>query len=302
MDLRRLRYFAAVAEHLNFRKAAEVLNTSQPSLSQQMRGLERDIGVQLFERNKRSVRLTNAGVEFLAGIRTVIAEFEASGQRARAAKEGLRGRLRLGAAGMILVEDLPPIVQAYRRAFPDVDVSLVVMRSPDLEDALRLEKIDIAFGNSIARSDDLHTLDLWSFPSRAVVPVHHPVAARPAVHLRELNGETLIVHPRRGGAGGANSVVMRLVYEQGFIPGNVREVSEIADLETLIGLVACGLGITILPSPFERLNWPLVVFVPIMGTQYASRISACWRIGDTSPLIEKFLRIARDRQHAPAIA
>ena len=82
MELRRLRYFLSVAEHLNFRRAAEALQTSQPSLSQQIRGLESELGVELFERSKRRVRLTNAGAEVLYGARRAIAEFDSAAPRA----------------------------------------------------------------------------------------------------------------------------------------------------------------------------------------------------------------------------
>ena len=96
------------------------------------------------------------------------------------------------------------------------------------------------------------------------------MAARERIRLSDLNGETLITHPRRGGAG-ANSQVMALCREQGFTPKAIQEVSEIADLETLIGLVSCGLGVTILPSSFEKIAPPSVVFRPIAGTAEAAR-------------------------------
>jgi DNA-binding transcriptional LysR family regulator len=112
--------------------------------------------------------------------------------------------------------------------------------------------------------------------------------------LRDLSGETLITHPHRGG--GAGSSVMALCHEQRFTPGSIREVSEVADLETLIGLVACGLGVTILPSPFERLlASPLIVFRPVEGTQRSTPISACWRAGEPSTLVSNFVEAARAR-------
>lgn len=301
MDLRRIRYFVAVAEHLSFRGAAEALDTSQPSLSQQIRGLERDLGVELFERTKRRVRLTNAGAEYLAGVRNVIAEFEATGRRARDAEAGLRGRLELGTAGMVMIDHLPNVVRAYRAAFPAVDVSVTILRNPDLVDALRRGRIDLAFASVVEPSDEIVTEHLWSFPSRVVLPADHPMAGRPAIHLSELNGETLIVHQRRNG-GGANGVVMGLCREQGFTPGAIREVSDIADLEMLVGLVACGLGITILPAPFERMHSPAVVFVPISGTLHAAHISACWRSEQISSLVRNFVRIARESEAALAHA
>src|SRR5690242_7035894 len=104
MELRRLRYFVAVAEHLNFRRAAEALQTSQPSLSQQVRGLEAELGVELFERTKRRVRLTDAGSELLHGARQAIAEFDSATRRAKEARSGVRGSLAIGAVAMAMID------------------------------------------------------------------------------------------------------------------------------------------------------------------------------------------------------
>jgi DNA-binding transcriptional LysR family regulator len=292
VELRRLRYFIAVAEHLNFRRAADALQTSQPSLSQQIRGLEDELGVTLFERTKRRVRLTNAGLELLGGVRQAVADFDDGTRRAREAQTGIRGALTIGAAGMVMIAHLPKVVRAYRASYPDVRLNLMIMRNPDLLDALRAGRIELAFAAYAELDEQIRSEPLWRFPSRVVLPNDHPLAGRPSVHLRELNGEALIIHPRRGGSG-ANSVVMALCREQGFTPGAVREVPEIADLETLVGLVACGLGITILPAPFELIGSPAVVFKPLAGTDDAAQISACWRTDENSPLVQQFVAAAR---------
>jgi DNA-binding transcriptional LysR family regulator len=291
MDFRRLRYFVAVAEHLNFRRAAESLNTSQPSLSQQIRALEEQLGVVLFERTKRRVRLTSAGSVYLAGIRHVISEVDAYGEQAREAQAGLRGTLTVGTNGMVMIEHIPHVVRRFREEFPDVTLSLSILRSPELVAALRAGRIELAFSTGVETDAELATQLLWHLPSRVVLPVDHPLAGRESVHLRELDGETLITHPRRGGAG-ANSQVMALCREQGFTPKAIKEVAEIADLETLIGLVACGLGVTILPSSFATIAPPSVVFKTIAATDAANRISACWRQGEENPLVRNFVRIA----------
>jgi DNA-binding transcriptional LysR family regulator len=276
---------------LNFRRAAEALNTSQPSLSQQIRALEGQLGVVLFERTKRRVQLTTAGSVYLAGIRHVISEADAYGEQAREAQAGLRGTLTVGANGMVMIEHIPPVVRSFRKAFPDVSLSLSILRNPEIGAALRAGRIELAFSTSVEADDEVTTQLLWSLPSRVVLPADHPLAGRESLHLRELDGETLITHPRRGGAG-ANSQVMALCREQGFAPKAIKEVAEIADLETLIGLVACGLGITILPSSFATIAPPSVVFKAIAATNAASRISACWRQGEVNPLVRNFVRIA----------
>jgi DNA-binding transcriptional LysR family regulator len=291
MDFRRLRYFLAVAEHLNFRRAAEALNTSQPSLSQQIRILEDELGVALFERTKRRVHLTRAGAVYLSGVRHVISEVDAYGRQAREAQAGLRGSLSVGTNGMVMIEHMPRVVRRFRADFPDVDLSLTILRSPDLVGALRAGRVELAFSTDVESEGELAVQHLWTLPFQVVLPVDHPLAAREQVRLRELDGETLITHPRRGGAG-ANSQVMALCREQGFTPKAITEVPEIADLETLIGLVACGLGVTILPSSFATIAPPTVVFKPIAATKVVLRISAFPRVGATNPLVQNFVRIA----------
>jgi DNA-binding transcriptional LysR family regulator len=297
MDFRRLRYFAAVAEELNFRRAADVLNTSQPSLSQQIRALEDEIGIQLFERTKRSVRLTRAGSVYLAGVREAIAEIDACAARAREAQAGARGALSIGANGMVMIDHVPRIVRRFRAAFPDVSVSVTILRTPDIVGALRAGHIELAFANAVEPDADIDATVLWSLASCVVLPAGHPHARDEHVRLSDLAGETLITHPRRGG-GGANGEVLTLCREQGFTPKAIKEVAEIADLETLIGLVACGLGVTILPSPFAQAAPPGVVFKPIAGTTRGPRISACWRRRESNALVRNFVAVATDLARA----
>lgn len=291
MNVRRLTYFIAVAEHLNFRRAAESMNTSQPSLSQQIRALEQQIGVQLFERTKKRVRLTSAGSVYLTSVRHLISEFDACAEQAREAQAGLRGALAIGTNGMVMIDHIPRVVRLFRAEFPDVDLSLTILRNPDIIGALRAGRIELAFSTDIESDGELATQALWSLPSRVVLPADHAMATRDRIRLSDLQGETLITHPRRGGAG-ANSKVMALCREQGFTPHAIKEVAEIADLETLIGLVACGLGITILPSAFEKIAPPSVVFKEIASTTLGHRISACWRRNDESALVRNFVRLA----------
>jgi DNA-binding transcriptional LysR family regulator len=158
---------------------------------------------------------------------------------------------------------------------------------------LRAGHIELAFANAVEPDDEIATLVLWTLPSCVVLPADHARAGDAAVRLADLHGETLITHPRRGG-GGANSEVLTLCREQGFTPKAIKEVAEIADLETLMGLVACGLGVTILPSPFEKAAPPGVVFKPIAGTARGPRISACWRRHESNALVRNFVGVASE--------
>jgi DNA-binding transcriptional LysR family regulator len=293
MELRRLRYFLAVAEQLSFRRAADVLRTSQPSLSQQIRALEIELGVELFERTKRRVRLTNAGAEFLIGVRAVIADVDAIAQRAREAHAGHRGKLSIGTNGMVMIDHLPRVVRAFRASRPEVELDLTILRGPDLLDGLRGGRIDLAITTDGSPDEELALQKLWPLPQHVVLSSHHPLAGKNAIALRELGDEMLITHPRRGGSGG-NNTVLALCREQRFTPKAIKEVPAVADLETLIGLVACGFGFTILPAPFAHIAPPSVIFRPIAGPARPLQVSARWRINGTNALIEAFVQAATE--------
>jgi DNA-binding transcriptional LysR family regulator len=194
---------------------------------------------------------------------------------------------------MLMIEHMPRIVRAFRSDFPDVDLTVTIMRNPDLLDALRRGRVELAFTSGSPADPSIDIEPLWHFSSRVVLPAGHALIDQDAIDLSDLSGETLIVHPHRGGGSSANGVVMALCREHGFVPNGVREVPEIADLESLVGLVACGLGITILPSPFERLiHSAMVRFKPIRDVENDLLTCAYWRKDERSQLISNFLDVA----------
>ncbi len=291
MELRRLRYFIAVAEYLNFRRAAAELHTSQPSLSQQILLLENELGVELFERSRRSVKLTDAGAEILIGARQALAEMDAALRKAHEVQSGYRGSLTIGAIGMVTVSYLPEAIRAFRKAYPQVFLSIKILHDRDLVDALKRGGVDIALSGHID-SPDIKNEKLLTIPLRVVLPIDHALARNESVDLSELSGETLIIHQRRG-EGGANVDIMALCRKERFIPGSLWEVPENADFEILLGLVACGVGVTFLPATFALLRSPSVLFKEIAGSNQVSQICASWRVNDTSPQLDNFLACAR---------
>lgn len=131
MELRHLRYFVAVADELNFRKAAERLNVTRPALSKQIKDLEEETGLHLLERDTVSVALTDAGSVFLAEARAILSDVENAVALAREAQDGRRGELRIGSAGQIAASFLPEALRAFRSTFPDVEVVFVEMTPPE---------------------------------------------------------------------------------------------------------------------------------------------------------------------------
>lgn len=295
-DFRRLRYFKAVAEELHFRRAAETLKVAQPALSRQIHDLERDLGVRLFERGRRRIELTSAGIELLAGVRTLLEVFETATERAREAHDGGRGVLTIGSVGMVMVRHLPSVVRLFRSQYSGVAIDISVHRSAEVLEALRRGRVQLAFATGFEAEEGIVGTPLWAFAPRVVLPRDHPLANEAILHLNRLDGETLFIHHRHAYA---YREVMALCAEQRFTPGAIKEVGQIADLETLIGLVGCGLGVAILPSPLEEIIFPSVVFKPIATKQ--ATITICWRSNDLNPLVHNFARCATGSLSGPAV-
>lgn len=291
MDIRRLRSFTTLAEHLSFSRAAEVLDTSQPALSHQIASLEEELGVRLFERTKRRVELTNAGAEYLDGIRGAMQLLDACAGRARDAQAGRRGTLAIAAIGMAMIRPLPTVVRTFSSRFPETRLSLSILRHPDPFEAVRSNRAQLAFGSETAGLLDLERSLLWSFPFRVILPADHRLAGQAEINLRDLEAETLFTPPQRGGSAGGDEA-LAVCRDLALTPADVRQVPEVADVEAILGLVACGLGFSILPAPYETFYLPSVTFKPIAGCRRRIHISAFWRRGETNPLVANFLEIA----------
>jgi DNA-binding transcriptional LysR family regulator len=260
MELRHLRYFIAVAEHLNFTKAAVALRTAQPSLSQQIRQLEAEIGIDLFAREKRQIALTSAGAEFLAEARVLLAQLEGAVARAQEAGRGLRGEVRVVYMMSAMMWLLPAAIRAYRADHPSVRITLRAMPLPNLLQALRAREADV--GVLVSQRDSrfagVGSRPIAPLPVGAFLSADHRLARRRAFAIEEIGEEPLILFDRR--LAGVYEIVMALCRERGFVPARIEEVDRI---ETVLGLVAAGEGASLLPQVYETLGFPGVVYRPL---------------------------------------
>jgi DNA-binding transcriptional LysR family regulator len=291
VELRHLRYFLAVAEQLHFRRAAKSLETSQPSLSLQIRTLEAELGVRLFERTKRSVRLTAAGKLYEAEVRRILADLEAANQRALEAARGTRGELTLATSIATLMSYFPRIVRRFRATYPDVTLRMHMIHAVELVDALVARRVQLGFVQVPPNAERLLSEPLWEHRFVVALPADHPAAGHKAVNLRALSGERLIAYARTSSASIA-AEVDALCTEQHFVPGAVEEVAETT---TVFGLVACGNGIAIMPAHVQSVAPPGILFKPLdPPSARRMHISACWHRAEDSPLIAAFITIARE--------
>ncbi|CAA9475619.1 MAG: Transcriptional regulator, LysR family [uncultured Solirubrobacteraceae bacterium] len=290
MELRHLRYFVAVAEELHFHRAAERLHISQPPLSQQIRALETELGVQLLERNRRSVALTAAGAVFLSEVREILAAVDAAAESARSVARGEAGRLALGFVGSAMHGALPGVLRAHRRAFPQVELVLTELPTAGQLEALRAGRIDVGVIRPPVREPGLALESIHTEPFVVALPEEHGLAARREVALADLVGEPFVLLARRE-APGLHESLEQAMADAGGVP---RVVQEAREMQTVVGLVAAGLGVSLVPASVGADQHRGVAFRPVAGSAPTVELALAWRPDDRSPVLAAFLATARE--------
>jgi DNA-binding transcriptional LysR family regulator len=256
-ELRQLRYFVAVAEHLSFTRAATELHIAQQSLSQQIAALERQVGVRLFDRDTRGTRLTAAGEALLPGARDVLFRTD---EAVAAAQRAATDRVSLGFLSSTANYMLPAVVRAVPERLPHVEPSTHDLPIDALVAGLREGRIDVAFTRP-PLVDDLATWTITSEPVCAVLPADHPFAARTSLRLADLADADWVLTPRDSWPPW-HEKYDRDFATAGFQP---RVVQRAAGVPSLLGLVAAGVGVTRLARSAASIRRSGVVFVPLAG-------------------------------------
>ncbi|MGY2093282.1 LysR family transcriptional regulator [Nocardia gipuzkoensis] len=284
VDLRSVECFVRVAETLHFGRAAGELHLSQPALSQRVRILERDIGAVLLERDRRGVRLTEAGRAFLPLARAAIAHGERAAESARRAAQGLQGRLRLGFTVIASYTALPRAVQAFRRMCPEVAVDLVEINSLAVEEALDRGEIDLGVLHPPLERPHLRVLPLPAEQLVLALPVGHRLADQPTVTFADLAEEPMLAAPRSVGPVLFDRVIA-CFRADGVEP---RIVQEATPVTTLAGLVAAGAGIGFVTRGVAEATRPGVIFREMIGAP-AVPMAAAWATPEPSPASRQFI-------------
>ena len=280
MDLRHLRYFVAVAEELHFGRAAERLNMAQPPLSQAIRQLETDLGVELLHRTTRRVDLTDAGRSYLTRARKILGEVAEAAHEARRVAAGAVGHLAIGCVGSATYSLLPALSRGLSLEVPGVDFSFRgEMLVPDQAAALRTGEIDLALLRPPIADLSLSVLPLRRDRLVVAAPADHPVAALRQVGVTDLRDADLIVHSadRRSVM---YDVVLGLFRDAGVEP---RIRHEVGETSTLITLVAGGLGVAVVPEPVTALALEGVVFRPLARPVVSVDLAIAHRTDRTEP-------------------
>ena len=291
MELRHLRYFVAVAETMNYRRAAEHLHVSQPALSKQIKDLENDLGAQLFIRNTGGVVLTPAGASFLEDARDVLERVEFATTAARATEAGRAGRLVVGSLGGVSAGFLAPALAAFSAEFPQVEVTLHEAPVSDQLQALRVGRIQIALttGPATALPSGFDSAEVLASRIAVAVACEHRLAARPSISLMELSTES-VVGVSDGGRAGHQQWMEGIFAARGI---RHRPIKAVNGLESLMALVAGGHGVSILLPYMRARGDNTIVYRRIKesGDDLLVQLMAVWRKGGGSQLARNFVEV-----------
>lgn len=290
MELRHIRYFLAVSEHRNFTRAAVAVGIGQSPLSQQIRDLEREVGAPLFHRIPQGAELTAAGEAFLGVVQSFPALVEGAIHAAQRAARGEVGTLAIGfTASSAFNPVVPAAIRSFRRAYPEVLLTLEEANTQRLVAGLSEGTLDAAFLRPGATgAEGFRMRPLSEEPLVVALPSRHHLANLEVIDLRLLAEENLILFPREMGPTLYQSIIDAF-REVGVEPSIGQTAPQIA---SIINLVAAAMGFSIVPVSMSQITVPGVEYRSIAGTTPVARISLAWRANDGNKLVRNFLSCA----------
>lgn len=272
IELRHLRYFVAVAEELHFGRAAARLNISQPPLSQQIQILEQQIGARLFARTNRSVSLTEAGNQFLLDSRQILQQVNEAASRAARLEQGETGELHIGfTSSAPFISAVSETLSRFRQRYPDVHIQTRESNTREQLAPLNEGVLDLGLMRKTQLPETLERQVILREPLLAMVHRDHPLATREAVSLAELVAEPLVFFDPHVGTGLYDDILGLLR-----VFGNPTITQEVGEAMTIIGLVSAGLGVSILPASFKRVQLSEMRWLPISDPQAVSEMWLVW--------------------------
>jgi len=291
MELRHLKYFVAVAEELNFRRAAEVVHIAQPALSQQIKQLEDELGVALFVRSRHKVALTAAGASFYASAQMILREARRAVVDARAVEQGEAGRITLGFVSSAAISVLPSLLAFIRAQLPRAEVELKELAPGEQIDALYHDQLDLGLFHAELKDALFETAVVSRERLIVALPGANRFARRKQIDIREVAEETVII-PARHATPGYFERARAVFQAAGVMPERIYHTSL---LQTGVLLVGAGLGISLVPESFQRMKVQGVAYRPLTDASPTIDLIAAWRRDNTSPLLGRIAEEIRKR-------
>ena len=285
LDQRQLSLFVALAEEAQFAKAAERMHISQSALSRSMAAMETSLGVRLFERTSRRVALSEAGRTYLPFAERILFAFETARIAAQRAQSGFSGTVTIGYMDLAIVSFLPDLVARFRKAQPEIEVQLRYGWSERQKEDISTARIDVGFIVGSYPARDSVSMVVAEQRLVAILPARHPLAARGEIAIRELANEPFI----QGTATewrSLNDAVTSFCSSHGFLPSVIQEAPT---RDSIFGLVAAGLGVTIYTDVAYRVPRPEIAVLPIKEAETPLQISAVWSRWRLTEAAKKFV-------------
>ncbi len=290
MELKQLRLFLAVAEELNFTRAAHRMHIAQPALSQQILNLERLLGTPLFRRNKQAVTLTQAGEELHLHARKVLKAADSAMSAVGAVRDGRRGHIAIGAIYSAVHSVLPAALTRFRERHPDIDISLREQTVAQQITALRHGLIDVGFMRDAPAEPGLVSEVLSREPLVAVLKATDPLALKPQVDLADLATRPLVAISRDDNV--LYSEQVAALFSARAIKPEIGGYA--SDMHTTLCMVLAGLGVSIVPASVSRMSNGRLAFRPITDTDSAMNSTLVWKEDGGCACLSSFVDIVKD--------
>lgn len=286
MELRHLRYFLAVAEELHFGRAALRLQMAQPPLSQQIKQLEAELGVQLLERTRRRVSLTAAGAVFQQEAKALLGQLEQAVCKTRQADRGEVGSLAIAFVSSAMYSLLPNYLKQFREQYPQVAVVLHELSTQEQIQGLLENRLDIGFMRPPVEHEALSVKSVLQEPLVAALPVNHRLATYQEISVGDLQSEPFVLFTRAK-ATHLYDQIISICQQGGFSPNVVQQA---AQMQTILSLVAAELGVAIVPDSLCNLQRRGVCFIPFVEPSPLSELCMVWRQDRSMPVILNFMK------------
>ena len=289
MELRQIRSFLSIAETLHFGRTAALIHLSQPALSLQIRALEEEVGVRLFERNRRKTTLTAAGLAFRDDAAAALSQLDQAIRKAKLAASGKLGILRIGFISTAGKEIVPNIARQFRELNPEVEFSLRAIPTAHQVQMLQTGSLDVGFLRlPIGQQSALAALTVHREPFVLVVPSSHTLAKRKRVRLHEVSAENFVMY-ERAYAPGFHDRILGMLRDAGIVP-SVSQTA--AEMSTLVSLVEAQMGVAILPASAVKHSVASVVACNIVGNLPMSEIGLVCDKRVRTPVVDNFRSFA----------
>ncbi|MBP3935435.1 LysR family transcriptional regulator [Pseudomonas fragi] len=272
MEIKHLRSFVTLAEELHFGRAAQRLSIVQPALSMQIKMLEEELGVRLFERNRHSVALTEVGTLFLPEARATLYQSAHAADVARACGRGEIGRVRFGFVSSVLPQLLPRLIRSLHARFPRIELELKDMPGPDQAVALKNGQLDFGLMRLPATIPGIQTREVLQESFIVALPGDHPLVACTSLHPTDLSQLPVFILARRYAPGFYDEVMQALTHRG----AHLQNATELGEFTTMLALVSAGLGVGLLPANAGRALPANVISRPLELQDYRATTGLAW--------------------------